>query len=206
MAVWMQKNRVQPLTTPKSPRVHPDLSHRPQTAGGDAMTRTLDRNIDALVDRTKHDLAKSGLQERVADAITRFAGSMVFVYLHLVFFGAWIAVNTGILPILRPFDPSLVVLAMIASVEAIFLSTFVLISQNRMAAADDKRADLNLQISLLHEHETTRLIALVSELAHKLDVRTQVDDEIEELKRDVQPERVMERIEERGESLLQSEN
>ncbi|MGE6741328.1 DUF1003 domain-containing protein [Allorhizobium pseudoryzae] len=170
------------------------------------MTRTLDRNIDALVDRTKHDLAKSGLQERVADAITRFAGSMVFVYLHLAFFGAWIAVNTGILPILRPFDPSLVVLAMIASVEAIFLSTFVLISQNRMAAADDKRADLNLQISLLHEHETTRLIALVSELAHKLDVRTQVDDEIEELKRDVQPERVMERIEERGENLLQSEN
>lgn len=170
------------------------------------MTRTLDRNIDALVERTKYDLAKSSPQERVADAITRFAGSMVFVYLHLAFFGAWIAVNTGILPILRPFDPSLVVLAMIASVEAIFLSTFVLISQNRMAAADDKRADLNLQISLLHEHETTRLIALVSELARKLDVRTQVDDEIEELKRDVQPERVMERIEERGESLRQSEN
>jgi uncharacterized membrane protein len=109
------------------------------------------------------------------------------------------------LPILRPFDPSLVVLAMIASVEAIFLSTFVLISQNRMSAADDKRADLNLQISLLHEHETTRLIALVSELARKLDVSTDVDREIEELKRDVQPERVMERIEERGESLSQTD-
>jgi uncharacterized membrane protein len=181
------------------------FDNRPQSAGGDAMTRTLDRNIDALVERTRHDLAKSGLQERAADAITRFAGSMVFVYLHLVLFGAWIAINTGVLPILRPFDPSLVVLAMIASVEAIFLSTFVLISQNRMAAADDKRADLNLQISLLHEHETTRLIALVSELASKLDVSTDVDLEIEELKRDVQPERVMERIEERGESLSQSD-
>ncbi|MCY1666433.1 DUF1003 domain-containing protein [Rhizobium sp. SL86] len=169
------------------------------------MTRTLDRNIDVLVERTKHNLAKSGRQERAADAITRFAGSMVFVYLHLAFFGAWIAINTGILPILRPFDPSLVVLAMIASVEAIFLSTFVLISQNRMSAADDKRADLNLQISLLHEHETTRLIALVSELARKLDVSTDVDREIEELKRDVQPERVMERIEERGESLSQTD-
>lgn len=204
--VGIQKNRAGPLTRPRPSQAEPAYAHRPRPADGDAMTRTLDRNIDALVERTKYDLAKSSPQERVADAITRFAGSMVFVYLHLAFFGAWIAVNAGILPILRPFDPSLVVLAMIASVEAIFLSTFVLISQNRMAAADDKRADLNLQISLLHEHETTRLIALVSELARKLDVRTQVDDEIEELKRDVQPERVMERIEERGESLRQSEN
>lgn len=204
--VGLQKDRARPLTRPRPSQAEPAHAHRPRPADGDAMTRTLDRNINALVERTKYDLAKSNLQERVADAITRFAGSMVFVYLHLAFFGAWIAVNTGILPILRPFDSSLVVLAMIASVEAIFLSTFVLISQNRMAAADDKRADLNLQISLLHEHETTRLIALVSELARKLDVRTQVDDEIEELKRDVQPERVMERIEERGESLRQSEN
>lgn len=55
------------------------------------------------------------------------------------------------------FDPSLVILATVASVEAIFISTFVLISQNLMAEAEDKRSDLNLQISLLAEHEATEL-------------------------------------------------
>ncbi|MGF9694389.1 DUF1003 domain-containing protein [Rhizobium sp. 0TCS1.26] len=166
------------------------------------MSRTLERNIDALVDRTRRDTVEVGLQERLADGITRFAGSMLFVYLHLAVFGGWILINTGILPLIRPFDPSLVVLAMAASVEAIFLSTFVLISQNRMSAADDKRADLNLQISLLHEHETTRLIALVSELARQLNVQTEIDTEIDELKRDVRPEKVMDKIEREKKSKL----
>ena len=65
-------------------------------------------------------------------------------------------------------DPSFVVLAMVASVEAIFLSTFVLISQNRLAAAADKRADLDLQISLLAEHEVTRLVTLVADIANRM--------------------------------------
>lgn len=82
---------------------------------------------------------------------------MSFVYIHVALFGGRILVNVGLLPIFPPFDPSLVILAMFASVEAIFVSTFVMISQNRMAASDDKRADLNLQISLLAEHEATQL-------------------------------------------------
>jgi len=85
------------------------------------------------------------LEVRVADAITGFTGSMRFVYLHLVLFGLWILVNLGLVPGAPEFDPSFVILAMVASVEAIFLSTFILISQNRMAAAADKRADLDLQ-------------------------------------------------------------
>jgi uncharacterized membrane protein len=87
-----------------------------------------------------------GLSERVADAITGFTGSMTFVLLHLVLFGTWIVANLGWIPGVPPWDESFVVLAMIASVEAIFLSTFVLISQNRMMAAADQRADLDLQI------------------------------------------------------------
>ncbi|MEJ1715100.1 DUF1003 domain-containing protein, partial [Escherichia coli] len=90
------------------------------------------------------------------------------VYLHAAVFGLWIIINVGWLPIVPPFDPSLVILAMVASVEAIFISTFVLISQNRMAAEDDKRADLSLQISLLNEYETTKLIAMISAIADKL--------------------------------------
>ena len=87
---------------------------------------------------------------------------MGFVYLHLSVFGVWILINLGLVPGLGLFDPSFVILAMVASVEAIFLSTFVLISQNRMAASDAKRAELDLQISLLAEHEITKLVALVS--------------------------------------------
>jgi uncharacterized membrane protein len=71
----------------------------------------------------------------------------------------------------------------------------VLISQNRMQAAADKRADLDLQISLLTEHELTRLIALVSALSEHVGVKTEVDEEVRELKQDVAPEAVLDRIE-----------
>jgi uncharacterized membrane protein len=84
---------------------------------------------------------------------------------------------------------------MIASVEAIFLSTFVLISQNRMAAAADKRADLDLQISLLAEHEVTKIATMVSAIAAHVGIRTDVDHEVEEIKQDVAPEAVLDRIE-----------
>jgi uncharacterized membrane protein len=166
------------------------------------LTPVLERNIRALQLRRQREEKAAGWQERTADAITRFTGSMVFVYLHLAAFGFWIVANLGWIPGVPAWDPSFVVLAMIASVEAIFLSTFVLISQNRMAAAADKRADLDLQISLLAEHEITRLIALVSALSKHVGVSSEVDHEVHELKRDVAPEAVLDQIEtENGEAL-----
>ena len=85
----------------------------------------------------------------------------------------------------------------VASVEAIFLSTFILITQNRMSAAAERRAELDLQISLLAEHEVTKLAALLSAVAERLGVETEVDAEVEELKEDVAPEAVLDEIEER---------
>lgn len=159
----------------------------------------LDRNIEALLERKRQDAAKASLQEKAAASITRFAGSMSFVYIHVILFGGWILVNVGIIPIFTPFDPSLVMLAMFASVEAIFVSTFVMISQNRMAASDDKRADLNLQISLLAEHETTQLLSIVTAIAEKLKVDLDQNEEIIELQEDVTPEDVMDSIEDLAE-------
>jgi uncharacterized membrane protein len=159
------------------------------------LSSVLERNIQALHERRQQEEARAGVQERIADAITRFTGSMTFVYLHLAVFGFWIVANLGWVPGVPAWDPSFVVLAMIASVEAIFLSTFVLISQNRMAAAADKRADLDLQISLLAEHEVTKLAALVAAIADRLDVRTEVDAEMDEIKQDVAPEAVLDEIE-----------
>jgi uncharacterized membrane protein len=99
------------------------------------------------------------------------------------------------------FDPTFVVLAMVASVEAIFISTFVLVSQNRMAAQADQRADLDLQISLLAEHEITRLITLVSEMARRMGVPEAHDPELEELERDVAPEQVLDRMQQSEQKL-----
>ena len=145
--------------------------------------------------RREREQKEATLEERVADAITRFTGSMRFVYLHLAFFGFWIVANLNWVPGVPAWDPSFVVLAMVASVEAIFLSTFVLISQNRMAAAADKRADLDLQVSLLAEHEVTRLVTLVSGIADRMGVETEADADVAEITQDIAPEAVLDELE-----------
>jgi uncharacterized membrane protein len=160
-----------------------------------SMAKVVDRNIRALLEHRQEQQVSRSREERIADAITAFAGSMRFVYIHLLVFGLWILINLGWLPVVPRFDPSFVVLAMVASVEAIFLSTFVLISQNRMAALADKRADLDLQVSLLTEHEITRLITLVTAIAERMELEAAQNPELAELSRDVQPEKVMEKME-----------
>jgi uncharacterized membrane protein len=120
---------------------------------------------------------------------------MRFVYLHLAIYMAWIVVNLGWIPGVRRFDPSFVVLAMEASVEAIFLSTFVLISQNRMSRAADKRADLDLHINLLAEHELTKMAEMIAAISQKLGVQALPDHEVDEISRDVAPEAVLDAIE-----------
>ena len=163
---------------------------------GDSLNSSLRRNIEALRRRREEEEAHASLQERLAGAITRFSGSMRFVYVHVALYGFWIVANLGWIPGLKPWDPTFVVLAMIASVEAIFLSTFILITQNRMAAAADRRAELDVQISLLAEAEITKLVELVSEIAARMDVPAGGQEELEEMKRKVAPEAVLDAIEE----------
>lgn len=159
--------------------------------------RRLDRNIRAILKQREDAERNKSVQDRVSERITNFAGSLRFIFLHLFLFGIWIVVNLGFLPIVPVFDPTFATLAMVASVEAIFITTFVLISQNRMAANDAKRADLNLQVSLLAEQEATQLLTLVSAIADRLDVKTDVDDAIDELATEITPEQVLDRLEER---------
>jgi uncharacterized membrane protein len=130
------------------------------------LSSALRNNIEALRDRREQEKRSASREEKLADAITAFTGSMRFVYLHLVVYGDWIAWN--LIPGMPHFDPTFVILAMAASVEAIFLSTFVLISQNRAQAATDKRDDLDLHINLLAEHELTRLIEMISAIVRSL--------------------------------------
>jgi uncharacterized membrane protein len=159
-----------------------------------SLNRALERNIEALERRRREEEADATFQDRLAMAIARFSGSMAFVYVHLALYGLWIVANLGFVPGVQPWDESFVVLAMMASVEAIFLSTFILINQNRMAAVADKRADLDLQISLLAEHELTKVVAMVDAIADHLGISHQARDEVDELKRDVAPEAVLDAI------------
>jgi uncharacterized membrane protein len=160
------------------------------------LSGTLRQNITALAERERAERASAPWDERLANRITRFTGSMKFVWVHVAIVALWIAVNLGWVPGAPRFDRSFVILAMAASVEAIFLSTFVLISQNRMAALDDRRADLDVHISLLTEHELTRLVALVDRIAARLDV--QVDrEELGEIERDVEPGQVLDALDEK---------
>ena len=163
------------------------------TGPGEGLAPVMQRNIEALVERRREADRARSRQDRLADVITRFAGSMRSVVLHGAVFGAWVVLNAGLTP-LEPFDPSFVILATVASVEAIFLSTFVLISQNGMTRHADERADLDLQISLLSEHEITRLVTLVTAMADKMDIEQAREPELAELARDVAPERVLDEI------------
>lgn len=170
------------------------VRHSPQPS---ELHSVLVRNIALMEQRREREKAAATSQERLAGVITRFAGSMRFVYLQVLLVTLWMIANFGQLPGIPKFDPSFVILAMAASVEAIFLSTFILITQNQMSAAADKRAELDLQISLLAEHEITKLAALLSAIADRLGIETEVDAEVEELKQDVAPEAVLDEIEER---------
>lgn len=160
------------------------------------MAQVVERNIRALLGRRQREERRRPLQQRLAVAITRFTGSMRFVYLHLALVAFWISANLGLLPGIPRFDASFVGLATFASVEAIFLSTFVLIAQNRMAELADERADLALQVSLLSEHEVTRLVILVTRIAQHMGIEEAHDPELRELAQDVAPEKVMDRMEE----------
>ena len=165
-----------------------------ERSGG--LASALERNIEALAERRRQDQAKASVQDRIVNAISRFAGSITFVFLHALLVIGWVVINAGLVPGVEPFDPTFVILATVASVEAIFLSTFILISQNRAAATAERRADLHLQTSLLAEHEVTQVIRIVTRIAHRLGIEEAHDPELQELTRTVAPEAVLERIEE----------
>ena len=152
---------------------------------------TIEQNIEALAALNHAAKKRRSLEERVADGITTFSGRMLFVYVHILWFSIWIALNTGHLGV-RPFDSyPYGLLTMIVSLEAIFLSTFVLISQNRLAVEADRRADLDLHIGLLTEYELTRAVKMLDAIQDKLGIENNSDRELQEIEKTVHPEDVL---------------
>ena len=162
------------------------------------MANVVERNVNALLNRKKEETRKRNLKEKIVDSITAFAGSMFSVYLHLILFGGWIIWNLGWLS-LKPFDPNFINLATFAAMEAIFLTTFVLIGQKRMNIQTEKWAELDLHVSLLTEHEVTRMMHLVKAIAKKMEIEGADDSEIEELSKDIHPDNVLDVMEKAAE-------
>lgn len=157
------------------------------------MAGVMNRNIKELIKLRQDEEKEKTRDEHIADAIIGFTGKMSFVYIHLVLIALYIAWNAGLTGI-KPVDPAFTGLSTIASVEAIFLSAFVLIRQNKMNKLADKRANLDLQVSLLAEHEITKILTLVSAIGHKLQVEEADNPEYDELAREVRPEKVLDTI------------
>ena len=158
------------------------------------LAKIIEQNIHTIAYLRRTAEAQRTLQERLADVITEFSGRMSFVYFHIVWFGVWIMVNLGFLGI-KPFDPyPFGLLTMIVSLEAIFLATFVLISQNRLSVEADRRADLDLQIGLLTEYELTRVLKMLDAVQDKMGIENDSDEELLDLEKEVHPEDVLEEI------------
>jgi len=171
-----------------------DQKEQRQT-GNPALSHVMLRNIGTIISLRQQSARERGLQERIADAVTTFSGRMLFVYIHIIWFSLWILLNTGRFGI-RPFDPfPYGLLTMVVSLEAIFLSTFVLISQNRLSEDSERRADLDLQMDLLTEHELTRALLMLDTIQDKLGIQNDTDVELAELEKEVQPEDVLAEIE-----------
>jgi uncharacterized membrane protein len=162
--------------------------------------RTLDdlteRNIEAIGGLEAAEEAARTASDRTADRITRFAGSMRFVYVHLVWFAVWIAFNTfPVVPAAWQIDPfPFTFLTFVVSLEAIFLSTFILISQNHEERMAEKRNHLDLQINLLSEQENSKMLRMLEAIHRRLGIRDS-DPEVELLEEDTRPGNLIQQIE-----------
>ncbi len=135
--------------------------------------------------------------EKVADAITSFCGSIEFLVLNTIWFGLWIVLNTGIFPGIVPFDPfPFGLLTMIVSLEAIFLSIFVLISQNRQSKVDDLRAEIDMHVNMVAEEEITKIMHMVYGLYKGLKLDMAHDPELDQMMKPLDRNLIEKRLEE----------
>jgi len=152
----------------------------------------LQANIRAVADIEQGALNRRTFADRFSDAVTHATGSAPFALAHLGWFTGWLVINTGHLFRFKPFDPyPFSFLTLVVSLEAIFLTVFVLMSQNRMARQADKRAHLDLQVDLLAEQELTLVLYLLRAICQKEGVPIEkVSERMRELLRETDVHKV----------------
>ena len=172
-------------------KLQPRESERAESNTVDQLTQ---QNVDSILKLEEAAREQRTSTDRIAEGIANFCGSMRFVWVHVVWFGGWIVFN--ILPGVPHVDPfPYTFLTLVVSLEAIFLSTFILISQNHDTRISERRSHLDLQLNLLSEQENTKMIRMLKEIALKLGV--EVDDpHLQTLEQETRPEKLVEQLEE----------
>ncbi len=140
--------------------------------------RPSDRNIRLIAEMERKALQDRSVADRWSDVVTRLTGNGVFFTGNVVLFAIWIIVNTTGFGSATPFDPfPFSLLTLVVSLEAICLSIFVLMSQNRITRTADKRAHLDLQVDLLAEQELTTMLRMLHALCAKSGVEVKITDD-----------------------------
>jgi uncharacterized membrane protein len=155
------------------------------------LTRNNVERIQALEAR-EHEKATTA--DHVADAIANFAGSITFVLITVLLIGGWVVANL-LLPQPARVDPfPFPLLTLVLSIEAIFLSIFILMSQNRAARVSDKRSHLDLQLNLLSEQENTKMLLLLERIGQAVGADTQTEPDVKVLVQATKPEALSRQI------------
>jgi uncharacterized membrane protein len=167
------------------------------TSSQSKSARAVDENINTILLWERAALHQRSPAERASDRITRTAGSGRMLVLHIAWFATWILVNTGSIPGVPIFDKfPFPLLTMAVSLEAIFLSLFVLASENSLTHQSEKRAHLDLQINMLAEREMTAVLVLLHDLVRHLDVKTSLSpDTLRDLTEKTDIERLTRKLE-----------
>jgi uncharacterized membrane protein len=132
------------------------------------------QNIQAVGDLERTVLEERTSFDKVTGAVTRVAGSTTFIAIHALWFAAWIALNLT----RYAFDPyPFSLLNLIVALEAVFLTSVVLMTQNRMSRLADRRAHLDLQVNMLAEQELTAMLHMLHGLCTKAGVKVTIHDE-----------------------------
>ena len=172
--------------------------HDFEADSADSVDQLTQRNIEAVRELEEAAKEERSTSDRVAEAIANFCGSMTFVWVHVIWFGIWVLINA--IPRLPHIDPfPFTFLTLVVSLEAIFLSTFILISQNHDTKISERRNHLDLQINLLSEQENTQMLTMLRAIAEKVGANLDRDDQVRAMTEETKPQRLVKQIKEREE-------
>jgi uncharacterized membrane protein len=169
-----------------------------ETGSASSVDKLTQRNIEAVRQLEEAAKEERTASDRVAEVIAKFCGSMTFVWVHVVWFGIWVLIN--VMPGLPHIDPfPFTFLTLVVSLEAIFLSTFILISQNHDTKISERRNHLDLQINLLSEQENTQMLTMLRAIAEKVGANLSYDEQVRAMSEETKPQQLVKQIKEREE-------
>jgi uncharacterized membrane protein len=156
----------------------------------------LGHNIDRVLRLEQHALERRSLSDKLSDAVGHFAGTLPFVAVHTVVFVGWLALNSGAFHLIAPFDPyPFNLLSTVVSCEAVIMTSFVLMKQNRESRLADRRDHLDLQVNLISEQESSLVIQMLDQISRKLEIPPQPgQEEALQLSRTATLERLVEQL------------